>query len=97
MPRRRREGKEDDLFGCERMAGDNIECPRCGSHNTIRLISLHHCNVCKQSFTAYEVELKARVQFLERKVRQLERKIKSETLASDNHLVTGSRKSGTGC
>ena len=56
-----------------RPPGDHIPCPRCASTNTIRLVSVHHCNGCRQSFTAFEVELTKRIRVLERELKRLQR------------------------
>ena len=54
--------------GPEEWPGDHMPCPRCGSTNTIRLVSAHHCNGCEKPFTPYEVKLKARIVALEAEI-----------------------------
>ena len=63
--------EKQGMFDPERWPGDNLPCPRCGSTNTIRLVSISHCNKCQQPFTPYEVELKARIVALEAEVERL--------------------------
>jgi hypothetical protein len=66
--------------GCDpdEWRGDHLPCPRCGSTNTIRLVTVHHCNGCEKSFTPYEVILRARIMELEKQIVELKRRVKHQ-------------------
>ena len=60
----------------EEWPGDHTPCPHCGRVNTIRLVSVYHCNACAKPFSEYEVELRKRLDAREIEIRRLKAIIK---------------------
>jgi len=68
--------RNSDDSGYDEPPGDHLPCPRCRSRNTIRLVSIHHCNTCSQPFTPFEVELTARIHKLEKIIERLNENVR---------------------